>query len=149
MKMDIKNHGVGFKRASATESISRLYIHIKTDEPQKEGGNSGLRAKSTIAFSQSLFSLWIHAFLQTFWKPPGLSLFISWLCLWFAEVSLFLATSCFPLDGLLGSVGVTRRSALLSFMMDKNTIVQENQTPTLNGFFGFAVLQLNFISHWQ
>lgn len=93
MTMDIKNHIVGFKR------VARHYVHRKTDLQEKEGENFGLRAKSTIVFSQSLFSFWIHAFLQTFLKNTR-ALFISWLCLWFAEVSLFLATSCFPLDGL-------------------------------------------------
>lgn len=51
------------------------------------------------------------------------ALFICWLHLWFAEVSLFLATSCFPFDGLSGSVGVTRGSTVLSFMKKKNIVL--------------------------
>lgn len=60
---------------------------------------------------------------QAFFPPlKKHQIFIQLLAQWFTEVSLFLATSCFPLDSLLGSVEVTRRSTLLSLLMEKRTL---------------------------
>ena len=60
--------------------------------------------KSNSSISTVIVFLLNPCFSSDFLKNTR-ALFVCWLCLWFVEMSLFLTTSCFPWDGLLGSLG--------------------------------------------
>ena len=95
---------MGKRVSDARKTIPKYYIQVKMDQYEKEGGNFGLWAKNNNSICTVIVFLLNPCFSSDFLKNTR-PLFIFWLCLWFAEVSLFLTTSCFPWDGLLVSLG--------------------------------------------